>query len=150
MIRLTVNGAAREVSSAGATLLAALHDELGLPSVRYGCGVGACGTCTVLVDGKPMSSCLLYAGQAAGHRLVTVEGIGTPERLHRVQQAFVDAGAFQCAYCTPGFVLATVALLDENPAPTAEQAREYLSGQLCRCGSYPNILRAVLALAQKR
>jgi aerobic-type carbon monoxide dehydrogenase small subunit (CoxS/CutS family) len=146
MIRLKVNGATREVSAAGRPLLAALHDELALGSVRYGCGVGACGACTVLVDGKPLSSCLLFAGQVAGQELTTVEGLGTAGKLHRVQQAFIDAGAFQCAYCTPGFILATIALLDEHSSPTEEQAREYLAGQLCRCGSYPSILRAVLSL----
>jgi aerobic-type carbon monoxide dehydrogenase small subunit (CoxS/CutS family) len=147
MIPLKVNGATRDVAS-GRLLLSALHDELALASVRYGCGVGACGACTVLVDGKPLSSCLLFTEQAAGHELVTVEGLGTPERLHRVQRAFLDAGAFQCAYCTPGFILATVALLEEHPAPTEAEAREYLAGQLCRCGSYPAILRAVLSLAE--
>jgi aerobic-type carbon monoxide dehydrogenase small subunit (CoxS/CutS family) len=149
MIKLEVNGAARELPDAGRPLLAALR-ELGLGSVRYGCGVGACGACTVLVDGKPMSSCLLWVGQVAGHALTTVEGLGTPERLHAVQQAFLDAGAFQCAYCTPGFVLATVALLDEHPSPSEAQARDWLAGQLCRCGSYPAILAAVMSLARRR
>ena len=150
MIRLKVNGEAREASAPDRTLLHVLHDELGLPSVRYGCGVGACGACTVLLDGQPVSSCLMLAGQAQGHEITTVEGVGAAGRLHPVQTAFLAEGAFQCAYCTPGFVLSTIALLAENPTPTPDEARAYLAGNLCRCGSYPNILRAVLAASGKR
>ena len=149
MTRLQVNGAPREASSPDRTLLHVLHDELDLPSVRYGCGVGACGACTVLLDGAPVSSCLLFAGQAQDHEITTVEGIGSAERLHPVQEAFIEAGAFQCAYCTPGFILTTVALLAENPTPTPDEVRAYLAGNLCRCGSYPNILRAVLSASAK-
>jgi aerobic-type carbon monoxide dehydrogenase small subunit (CoxS/CutS family) len=145
MIRLNVNGEAREGSAADRTLLHVLHEELGLSSVRYGCGVGACGACTVLLDGEPVSSCLVLAGQAQSHEVTTVEGVGSADRLHPVQEAFVAAGAFQCAYCTPGFILSTIALLAEHPTPTPDEVREYLAGNLCRCGSYPNILRAVLA-----
>ena len=102
-----------------------------------------CGACTVLVDGKPLSSCLVLAEQVAGKEVLTIEGLGNAENLHPVQQAFLDEGAFQCAYCTPGFVLTTVALLAENPSPDEEEIREYLAGNLCRCGSYQNIIQAV-------
>jgi aerobic-type carbon monoxide dehydrogenase small subunit (CoxS/CutS family) len=104
-----------------------------------------CGTCTVLVDGRAISSCLLLAVQAEGKDIITVEVLASGERLHPVQRAYIDHAAFQCAYCTPGFILSTIALLTEHPHPDDETIREYLAGNLCRCGSYPNILRAVRA-----
>ena len=140
---LHVNGNKYEVRKEARTLLDVLRDDLGLMGTKEGCGVGMCGACTVLVDGKPLSSCLLLAEQVAGKEILTIEGLGSAESLHPVQQAFLDEGAFQCAYCTPGFVLTTVALLAENPTPSDEEIREYLSGNLCRCGSYQNILQAV-------
>jgi aerobic-type carbon monoxide dehydrogenase small subunit (CoxS/CutS family) len=142
---LNVNGSSYEVRAEARTLLDVLRDDLGLLGTKEGCGVGMCGACTVLVDGFPMSSCILLAEQVAGKEILTIEGLGSAENLHPVQQAFLEAGAFQCAYCTPGFVLTTVALLKENPSPSDEEIREYLSGNLCRCGSYQNILRAVRA-----
>jgi len=142
---LNVNGSSYEVRAEACTLLDVLRDDLGLLGTKEGCGVGMCGACTVLVDGFPMSSCILLAEQVAGKEILTIEGLGSAENLHPVQQAFLEAGAFQCAYCTPGFVLTTVALLKENPSPSDEEIREYLSGNLCRCGSYQNILRAVRA-----
>jgi aerobic-type carbon monoxide dehydrogenase small subunit (CoxS/CutS family) len=145
---LKVNGKNHEIQDSGRTLLDVLREELGLGGTKEGCGIGMCGACTVLIDGKPFSSCLVLAGQAAGREILTIEGLGGKDALHPVQQAFLDEGAFQCAYCTPGFVLSTVALLSENPTPDEEEAREYLSGNLCRCGSYQNILRAVLSLSQ--
>jgi aerobic-type carbon monoxide dehydrogenase small subunit (CoxS/CutS family) len=140
---LKINGSKYEVQAEARTLLDVLRDDLGLMGTKEGCGVGMCGTCTVLVDGKPLSSCLLLAEQVVGKEVLTIEGLGSAENLHPVQQAFLDEGAFQCAYCTPGFVLTTVALLAENPIPSDEEIREYLSGNLCRCGSYQNILQAV-------
>ena len=140
---LHVNGNKYEVRKEACTLLDVLRDDLGLMGTKEGCGVGMCGACTVLVDGKPLSSCLLLAEQVAGKEILTIEGLGSAESLHPVQRAFLDEGAFQCAYCTPGFVLTTVALLAENPTPSDEEIREYLSGNLCRCGSYQNILQAV-------
>jgi aerobic-type carbon monoxide dehydrogenase small subunit (CoxS/CutS family) len=122
-----------------------LREDLGLEGAREGCGIGMCGTCTVLLDGRAVSSCLVLALQAAGREITTIEGLGTEQELHPVQQAFIDHAAFQCAYCTPGFILSTVALLRENPAPDDETIRKYLSGNLCRCGSYANILKAVKA-----
>ncbi|HLF27746.1 MAG TPA: (2Fe-2S)-binding protein [Anaerolineae bacterium] len=146
MTALRVNGIDHEVDVGMRALLAVLRDELGLVGVKEGCGIGVCGACTVLIDGKPISSCLMLAVQAAGCEIVTIEGLSQDGRLHPVQQAFIEHGAFQCAYCTPGFVLSTVALLRENPSPDAAEIREYLAGNLCRCGSYPNILRAIAAL----
>jgi len=142
---LNLNGSKYEVRAEARTLLDVLRDDLGLVGTKEGCGVGMCGACTVLVDGKPLSSCLVLAEQVAEKEILTIEGLGNAENLHPVQQAFLDEGAFQCAYCTPGFVLTIVALLAENPSPSDEEIREYLSGNLCRCGSYQNILKAVKA-----
>ena len=146
MTRLRVNGVDHEADVGTRTLLAVLRDDLGLVGAKEGCGIGMCGACTILVDGEPISSCLMLAVQASGRDIVTVEGLAPEGKLHFIQQAFIDHGAFQCAYCTPGFVLSTMALLNETPSPDREEIRDYLSGNLCRCGSYPNILRAVEAL----
>jgi carbon-monoxide dehydrogenase small subunit/isoquinoline 1-oxidoreductase alpha subunit/xanthine dehydrogenase YagT iron-sulfur-binding subunit len=143
-IRLTVNGASHELLAAPHhTLLEVLRRELKLFSVREGCGLGLCGACTVLLDGKPISACLTLAALAAEREIVTVEGLAEAGRLDPIQQAFVDHTAFQCSYCTPGFILTTHALLAENPAPSADEIKEYLSGNLCRCGSYLKIVAAV-------
>lgn len=146
---LNVNGVAHEVEDGTLPLLEVLRELLGLGGTKEGCGIGVCGTCTVLVDGKPMSSCLMLAGQAAGRHILTIEGLALEGQLHPVQLAFLEEGAFQCAYCTPGFVLSVVALLDEKPAPSEEEIREHLAGNLCRCGSYQNILKAVMAASRK-
>ena len=141
-LTLTVNGRAVRVAGPDdARLLDVLREELGLASVREACSVGACGSCTVLLDGQPVSSCLVFAARCEGKSIQTVEGLG--EELTPVQQAFLDAGALQCGYCTPGFVLSVTALLDENPAPATEDIKEYLAGNICRCGAYPEILAAV-------
>jgi len=131
------------------TLLEVLRDRFKLWSVREGCGVGACGTCTVLLDGQPVSSCFLLAARAAGHEITTLEGLSDGESLHPIQQAWVEERALQCAYCTPGFVLSVKALLEENATPTDEEIREYLAGNLCRCAGYADILRAVRAAQDK-
>ncbi len=150
IVALKVNGFEREVMVAPHhTLLDVLRREFKLFSVREGCGIGMCGACTVLVDGKPLSSCLLLAPLVAGKEITTVEALAENGRLHPIQQAFVDHTAFQCSYCTPGFILTTKALLEENPAPTPEQVREYLAGNLCRCGSYVKIMDAVLDAARR-
>ena len=125
-----------------------LRKDFKLFSVREGCGIGMCGACTVLIDGKPISSCLLLAPLAAGKDITTVEALGQ-DKLHPIQQAFVDNTAFQCSYCTPGFILTTKAFLEENPTPTADEVKEYLAGNLCRCGSYVKILDAVLDAAKR-
>ncbi|MBM2805796.1 MAG: Isoquinoline 1-oxidoreductase alpha subunit protein [Deltaproteobacteria bacterium] len=131
------------------TLLEVLRDRFKLWSVREGCGVGACGTCTVLLDGQPVSSCFLLAARTAGHEITTLEGLSDGQSLHPIQQAWVEQRALQCAYCTPGFVLSVKALLEENPNPTDEEVREYLAGNLCRCAGYADILRAVRAAQEK-
>ena len=131
------------------TLLDVLRDRLKLWSVRESCGVGACGSCTVLLDEKPVSSCFLLAARAAGREITTVEGLGDGQALHSVQQAFVEERALQCAYCTPGFVLTVKAFLDECPVPSDDEICEYLSGNLCRCAGYADILRAVRTAQQK-
>ena len=131
------------------TLVEVLRDRFKLWSVREGCGVGACGTCTVLLDGRPVSSCFVLAARAAGRQITTLEGLSDGQSLHGIQEAFVSERALQCAYCTPGFVLSVKALLDEIPNPSDEEIREYLSGNLCRCAGYADILRAV-RLAQQR
>ena len=145
---LNVNGSRHEVQEGTRTLLEVLRDDLGLVGTKEGCGVGMCGACTVLVDGKPVSGCFILAEQVAGKEILTVEGLAKDGKLHPVQQAFIDERAFQCAYCTPGFILSTVALLNENPNPSEDEIREYLSGNLCRCGSYQNILKAVIESAK--
>ena len=145
---LNVNGRKHEVKAGTRTLLEVLRDDLGLVGTKEGCGIGMCGACTVLVDGKPLSGCLTLAVQVAEKEILTVEGLEKNGQLHPVQQAFIDERAFQCAYCTPGFILSTVALLNENPNPSEDEIREYLSGNLCRCGSYQNILKAVIESAK--
>jgi carbon-monoxide dehydrogenase small subunit len=145
-INLRVNGQVHRVKArVHNTLLEVLRDSLKLFGAREGCGVGMCGACTVLLDGKPISSCLVLAPLADGREIVTVEGLEGPNgKLSVIQQTFIDHTAFQCAYCTPGFILTTRALLEERPHATLEEAQEYLAGNLCRCGSYVKIMQAVL------
>jgi len=150
LIELTVNGLAREVAvRPDETLLDVLRREFQTFGVRESCGIGICGACTVLVDGRAISSCLLLAGLAGGLAVETIEGLGTTEALHPIQQAFVDHSGFQCSYCTPGFIMATKALLAENPDPTADEVRHGLAGNLCRCGSYSRIMASVLDAAER-
>ena len=150
-VSLRVNGREEQLQIEDAdTLLEVLRDRLRLWSVREGCGVGACGTCTVLLDGRPVSSCLLLASRVEGRQIVTVEGLSQDSTLDPIQQAFVEQRAPQCGYCTPGFILSVKALLDENPKPTDEEVREYLAGNLCRCGAYPDIMRSVRAAQELR
>ncbi len=145
---LTVNGKNLTLDvPAHRTLLQVLRDDLGLMGPREACGVGVCGSCTVLLDGKAISSCLLLIPQAAGKNILTIEGLTENGQLHIVQQAFIDHHAFQCSFCTPGFIMTTIALLNENPHPSEDEIREHLTGNLCRCGSYPEILAAVRSLA---
>ena len=132
------------------TLLDVLRDRLKLWSVRESCGVGACGSCTVLLDGRPVSACLLLAVRSTGREIITLEGLGDGQSLHPIQEAFVSERALQCAYCTPGFVLTVKALLDQNPNPSDDEIREYLSGNLCRCAGYADILRAVHLAREKQ
>lgn len=131
------------------TLLEILRDRFKLWSVREACGVSACGSCTVLLDGTPVSACLFLAVRAAGHEVLTLEGLSDGDSLHPIQQAWVDERALQCAYCTPGFVLSVKALLAENADPSDDEIRDYLAGNLCRCAGYADILRAVRAAQEK-
>lgn len=149
-LELSINGRLAKLQVEDAdTLLEVLRDQLKLWSVREGCGVGACGTCTVLMDGKPVSACLLLARRAEGRKIVTVEGLSAGGKLDVIQEAFIEQRALQCGYCTPGFILSVKALLDENPAPTDDELREFLSGNLCRCAGYGDILRAVRSAQEK-
>ena len=150
MIRFTVNGAPREVDvPTYRTLLDCLRNDLGLTGSKEGCGVGVCGACTVLLDGRMVSSCIALAVFADGHEVTTIEGLADDERLHPVQQAFVDAGGFQCGICTPGQVVSAKALLDANPHPTDDEIREWMAGNLCRCTGYYKILESVRTAAER-
>jgi carbon-monoxide dehydrogenase small subunit len=143
-IRLRVNGRDREADVwGGESLLFALRERLLLPGSKGACEQGECGSCSVLLDGKLVPSCLVLAAQADGHDVVTVEGLGEDGELHPVQQAFTETGGIQCGFCTPGFIMATVALLDRNPDPSEDEIREALSGNLCRCTGYQKIFDAV-------
>lgn len=143
-VSLRVNGRLERLEIEDAdTLLEVLRDQLKLWSVREACGVGACGTCTVLLDRKPVSSCLLLARRVEARDVVTVEGLSEDGKLHFVQEAFIEQRALQCGYCTPGFILSVKALLEEIPAPTDDEIKEYLCGNLCRCAGYADILQAI-------
>ena len=143
-IELTVNGERHEADVwAGESLLFALREHLGLPGSKNACEQGECGSCSVLLDGELVCACLVLAAQADGHEVVTVEGLAEDGRLHRVQEAFVETGAVQCGFCTPGLVVATAALLEANPEPSDDEIREALSGNLCRCTGYAKIFDAV-------
>ncbi len=124
-------------------LIDVLRDEIGLTGTKYACGAGDCGSCTVLIDGKPSFSCLTLAVTAKGKNILTIEGMADGTALHPIQQAFVVSGAVQCGFCTPGMVLSTKALLDENPEPTREEVKTALAGNLCRCTGYVKIVAAV-------
>ena len=143
-VELSVNGERRETDVwAGESLLYVLRERLGLPGSKNACEQGECGSCSILLDGKLVCACLVLAAQADGHSVVTVEGLGEDGDLHPVQEAFAETGAVQCGFCTPGFVVATVDLLERNPSPTDDEIREALSGNLCRCTGYAKIFDAV-------
>jgi nicotinate dehydrogenase subunit A len=148
--RLSVNGQQRVVDSwdPGQPLLYVLRNALELTGTKFGCGLGQCGSCTVLVDGTPTRSCRLTIAQAAGKIIITLEGLGTPERPHPVQAAFIAEQAGQCAYCSSGIVMTAVGLLARTPHPTEEQVKTALAGNLCRCGSHDRVVRAVLRAAE--
>jgi carbon-monoxide dehydrogenase small subunit len=149
-IETTVNGVRHDAEIwEGESLLFALRERLGFPGSKNACEQGECGSCSVLLDGELVCACLVLAAQADGHDIVTVEGLGAGEDLHPVQQAFVDAGAIQCGFCTPGLVVATAALLERTPDPSEDEIREALSGNLCRCTGYAKIFDAVRLAASQ-
>ncbi|HSI00435.1 MAG TPA: (2Fe-2S)-binding protein [Reyranella sp.] len=148
-IAFTVNGSAREVDVPEATtLLETLRNHLGLMGTRYGCGLEQCGACMVLVDGQPAFACTRETGTVAGRAVTTIEGVGSPDRLHPLQQAFLDEQAGQCGYCLSGIIVSAKALLDRTPRPTRAEIVEALDKHLCRCGAHQRIIRAVERAAQ--
>ena len=149
-VMLRVNGRARRLRlDSRVTLLDALRDELELTGTKKGCDQGACGACTVLLDGKRVLSCLTLAAQCEGREVTTIEGLAADGLLHPVQEAFIRHDAFQCGYCTPGQIVSAVALLQEGRAGSDEEIREFMSGNLCRCGAYPNIVAAIRDVARR-
>ena len=145
-IALTVNGEPHDVAfDAYKTLLEVLREDLNLCGTKHGCELGECGACAVLLDGRPVVSCLVLGVECGARDVVTVEGLGAGGRLHRLQETFADLGAAQCGYCTPGFLVTAKALLDRTPHPSRDQIREALSGNLCRCTGYQQIVEAVEA-----
>lgn len=148
-MQFEVNGAARHITTdPERPLLDVLREDLDLTGAKYGCGEGQCRACTVLLDGKPVTSCLTPVKLAEGKKVTTIEGIGNDARLHKVQQAFIDESAMQCGYCVPGMILRTVALLETTPKPSDDQIVNALNGNLCRCCGYPAILAAVRRAAR--
>ena len=141
---LTVNGRARTVQAKpNTTLLSVLRDQLDLTGAKCGCGTGDCGACTVLLDGEPVRSCIVPMKKAAGRSVLTIEGLARGTELHPIQRAFVERGAIQCGFCTPGMILTAKALLDRNPNPTEDEIRAAISGNLCRCTGYVRIVEAI-------
>ena len=148
MIRLMVNGSAREVTADPETpLLYVLRNDLALTGTKFGCGLGQCGSCTVIVDGQAVRSCMLPVQAVAGQAVTTIEGLGSPERPHPLQAAFIEERAAQCGYCTPGIVMTAKAFLDRTPRPTEAQLTAALEGVLCRCGTHERVIRAVMRAA---
>ena len=151
LIELKVNGESYDVAvKPNRTLLEVLREELGLTGTKEGCDAGDCGTCTVLLDGQPVPSCLVLAIDAQGKDILTIEGMANGPELHPIQKAFVDYGAIQCGFCSPGMMLTAKALLDRNPNPSEAEVREAISGNLCRCTGYVKIIEAIMVAAQGR
>jgi carbon-monoxide dehydrogenase small subunit len=149
-ITVTVNGTEYKRSVEPRLLLSDfLRYELGLTGTHVGCEHGVCGACTVLFDGLPVRSCLMFAVQAHGHQVTTVEGLGTPDNLHPIQEAFREAHGVQCGFCTPGILMTVVPFLEENPDPTEQEIREAIAGNLCRCTGYQHIVDAIRLAAEK-
>jgi len=148
-VHLTVNGKEYQASvPPSKTLLDVIREDLGLTGTKEGCGLGECGACTVIIDGKTVNSCLMLAAEADGKAITTIEGLADGDRLHPIQQAFVDNGGFQCGFCTPGMILSAKALLDANPNPTDEEIRKGISGNFCRCTGYVKIFASIKAAAR--
>jgi aerobic-type carbon monoxide dehydrogenase small subunit (CoxS/CutS family) len=150
MIELQVNGKTYRTSApAERPLLNVLRDELGLTGAKYGCGEGQCGACTVLLDGRAVRSCVTPLGAVAGRAITTIEGLAPAGGLHPVQEAFLEADALQCGYCTPGMILSAVALLSRNPDPGVAEIVRFMDGNICRCGTYPRIIAAIRGAAAR-
>jgi aerobic-type carbon monoxide dehydrogenase small subunit (CoxS/CutS family) len=150
MIELQVNGKTYRSSAPGERpLLNVLRDELGLTGAKYGCGEGQCGACTVLLDGRAVRSCVTRLGAVAGRAITTIEGLAPAGGLHPVQEAFLEADALQCGYCTPGMILSAVALLSRNPDPGVAEIVRFMDGNICRCGTYPRIIAAIRSAAAR-
>ena len=148
-IQITINGRPRDFDVEPSKLLLNLiREEMGLTGAKYGCGIGECGACTVHLDGEPVLGCMTLAVDCDGRSVETIESLSDGTELHPIQQAYLDEGAVQCGFCTPGFIMTTKALLEENPEPSETEIREYLKGNLCRCTGYVNIVRAVQKAAQ--
>ena len=148
---LRVNGIVRQIDAdADRSLLSVLRDDLGLTGSKYGCGEGQCGACTVLLDGSPARSCKTPVGAASGKQITTIEGLGHDGKLHPVQEAFLQFGAMQCAYCTSGMIMAGVGLLQRNSEPTEREIIRAMEGNICRCGTYPRIIAAIQQAARER
>lgn len=148
-IRLTINGKIQVVDvNPQTSLLTVLRDHLDLTGSKYGCGEGQCGACTVLVDGKAQRSCITRVGTVSQKQITTIEGLASGERLHPVQEAFLEAGAMQCAYCTSGMIMSAVALLKKNAAPKESEILDFMEGNICRCGTYPRIVNAIQKAAE--
>jgi nicotinate dehydrogenase subunit A len=148
MMRLNVNGQQRDVAAdPDVPLLYVLRDDLGLHGTKFGCGLGQCGACTVLVGGQPVRSCLMPVQAAAGQAVTTIEGLGSPEHLHPLQAAFIEEQAAQCGYCTAGIIMAAKGFLDQTRRPTETQVKQALTGNLCRCGTHLRVIRAVMRAA---
>jgi len=149
-ITINVNGQHRRFDvEPHILLLNLIRDEMNLTGTKYGCGIGECGACTVLLDGEAVLACMMLAVDADDHRVDTVEGLSDGNKLHPIQQAYLDEGAVQCGFCTPGFIMSTKALLDKSPNPNEAEIREYLNGNICRCTGYVNIIKAVQSAAAK-
>ncbi len=148
-ITLTVNGKSHEVAiSPWRTLLEVIREDLGLTGTKEGCSLGECGACTVIMDGRTVNSCLVLAAEAEGKQITTIEGLAQGDKLHPVQQAFVDNGGLQCGFCTPGMIISAKALLDENPNPSEAEIRNGIAGNTCRCTGYVKILESITAAAK--
>jgi carbon-monoxide dehydrogenase small subunit len=149
-ISIKINGEPKEFDVTPNTLLLNLvRDDMDLTGTKYGCGIGECGACTVHMDGLAVLACMILAVDADGHEVETIEGLSDGSELHPIQQSYLDEGAVQCGFCTPGFIMTTKALLEETPAPSEQEIREYLKGNLCRCTGYVNIVKAVQTAAEQ-
>jgi len=148
-IKLTVNNQpCRLIVPPWRTLLEVIREDLGLTGTKEGCGLGECGACTVLIDGRAVNSCLVLAAEADGKQITTIEGLADGDKLHPIQQAFVDHGGLQCGFCTPGMIMSAKALLDQNPTPTEEEIKQGIAGNLCRCTGYAKIIESIKAAAK--